>query len=140
MVAVKFHALQRRALGAEAESAAGLARGGGFGLLVIQQHIVAAEFAAGRPAAVHEVARLDGRDSLTEIEAKQVFAAYGLQTTRTKLAKTEAEAEEPIATSLKIDDLKVELGYALLPLVALAAEAMKTLFARQREAIERARP
>jgi flagellar biosynthesis protein FlhA len=31
-------------------------------------------------------------------------------------AKTEA-ADEPISASLKIDDLKVELGYALLPLV-----------------------
>src|SRR5450830_655541 len=31
-------------------------------------------------------------------------------------AKTEA-ADEPISVSLKIDDLKVELGYALLPLV-----------------------
>jgi flagellar biosynthesis protein FlhA len=31
-------------------------------------------------------------------------------------AKTEP-AEEPISTALKIDDLKVELGYALLPLV-----------------------
>ena len=31
--------------------------------------------------------------------------------------KTAATAEEPIATALKIDDLKVELGYALLPLV-----------------------
>ena len=31
--------------------------------------------------------------------------------------KTAAAAEEPIATALKIDDLKVELGYALLPLV-----------------------
>jgi flagellar biosynthesis protein FlhA len=28
-----------------------------------------------------------------------------------------AAAEEPIATALKIDDLKIELGYALLPLV-----------------------
>ncbi len=31
--------------------------------------------------------------------------------------KTAAAAEEPIASALKIDDLKVELGYALLPLV-----------------------
>ena len=30
--------------------------------------------------------------------------------------KTAAAAEEPIASALKIDDLKVELGYALLPL------------------------
>src|SRR5262249_11225823 len=28
-----------------------------------------------------------------------------------------AAAEEPISTALKIDDLKIELGYALLPLV-----------------------
>src|SRR6202012_1239635 len=32
-------------------------------------------------------------------------------------AKAAAAAEEPIATALKIDDLKIELGYALLPLV-----------------------
>jgi len=37
-------------------------------------------------------ARLDGRDSLTEIEAKQVFNAYGLPTTATFLAKSEDEA------------------------------------------------
>src|SRR5450432_3640970 len=32
-------------------------------------------------------------------------------------AAATAAAEEPIATALKIDDLKIELGYALLPLV-----------------------
>jgi flagellar biosynthesis protein FlhA len=32
-------------------------------------------------------------------------------------AAAAANAEEPIATALKIDDLKIELGYALLPLV-----------------------
>ncbi len=32
-------------------------------------------------------------------------------------AVTAGAAEEPIATALKIDDLKIELGYALLPLV-----------------------
>src|SRR6478609_2114110 len=32
-------------------------------------------------------------------------------------AAAQAAAEEPIATALKIDDLKIELGYALLPLV-----------------------
>jgi len=32
-------------------------------------------------------------------------------------AATGAAAEEPIAAALKIDDLKIELGYALLPLV-----------------------
>ena len=37
-------------------------------------------------------ARADNRDSLTEIEAKEVFATYGLQVATTKLAKTEEEA------------------------------------------------
>ena len=39
---------------------------------------------------------------------------------QTKKAETEAKAapvEEPITAALKIDDLKIELGYALLPLV-----------------------
>ena len=39
-----------------------------------------------------KAAREDGRDALTEIEAKQVFAAYGLPITATKLAKSEDEA------------------------------------------------
>jgi acetyltransferase len=37
-------------------------------------------------------ARADGRDALTEIEAKEVFIAYGLPVTRTELAKTEDDA------------------------------------------------
>jgi acetyltransferase len=37
-------------------------------------------------------ARADGRGSLTEVEAKQVFAAYGLPVTTTSLATTEDEA------------------------------------------------
>ena len=40
------------------------------------------------------VARADGRDSLTEIEAKQVFSAYGLEVTSTTLATSEDEAVE----------------------------------------------
>jgi acetyltransferase len=39
-------------------------------------------------------ARADGRSALTEIEAKQVFAAYDLPVTKTQLAKTEDEAVE----------------------------------------------
>ena len=42
--------------------------------------------------AIIKAAREDGRDALTEIEAKQVFAAYGLPITETQLAKTEDEA------------------------------------------------
>ncbi len=37
-------------------------------------------------------AREDGRGALTEIESKQVFAAYGLPVTQTLLAKSEEEA------------------------------------------------
>jgi len=37
-------------------------------------------------------ARSDGRDALTEIEAKQVFAFYGLPVTATELAKSEDDA------------------------------------------------
>ncbi|HWR65427.1 MAG TPA: acetate--CoA ligase family protein, partial [Bellilinea sp.] len=37
-------------------------------------------------------ARADGRDSLTEIEAKEVFSAYGMPVTNTELSKTEDEA------------------------------------------------
>ncbi len=53
---------------------------------------------------VIEHARLDGRDSLTEIEAKQVFSAYGLPVTRTKLATSEDEAVK----------LAQEIGYPVV--------------------------
>ena len=46
--------------------------------------------------------------------AKQVVAS---ETKKTEAAAKVEAAEEPISSSLKIDDLKVELGYALLPLV-----------------------
>jgi acetyltransferase len=41
-----------------------------------------------------EKARAEGRDSLTEIEAKKVFDAYGLPVAKTELARTEDEAVE----------------------------------------------
>lgn len=41
---------------------------------------------------VIEAARKDGRNALTEIEAKDVFAAYGLPVTQTSLANSEDEA------------------------------------------------
>ncbi|MDB5489404.1 MAG: flagellar biosynthesis protein FlhA [Reyranella sp.] len=51
-----------------------------------------------------------------------IFDRRATQEVATETKKTEAAAkveaaEEPISSSLKIDDLKVELGYALLPLV-----------------------
>lgn len=50
--------------------------------------------ADSRSAALEVIrkARVERRDSLTEIEAKQVFEMYGLPVTRTVLAKTEDEA------------------------------------------------
>jgi flagellar biosynthesis protein FlhA len=51
---------------------------------------------------------------LVDKRAKQAIAS---ETRKAEAAaKTEA-ADEPIATALKMDDLKLELGYALLPLV-----------------------
>ncbi|HEY9077053.1 MAG TPA: acetate--CoA ligase family protein [Anaerolineaceae bacterium] len=49
-------------------------------------------------------ARADNRDALTEIEAKQVFKAYGLPITRTELARTEEEAV----------NLAKEIGYPVV--------------------------
>jgi flagellar biosynthesis protein FlhA len=44
-------------------------------------------------------------------------AAEAAATTPAAVAAAAAAAEEPISAALKIDDLKIELGYALLPLV-----------------------
>jgi flagellar biosynthesis protein FlhA len=52
---------------------------------------------------------------MIEKRTKLALATEARQAT-TAAAKTEA-TEEPISTALKIDDLKIELGYALLPLV-----------------------
>lgn len=49
-------------------------------------------------------ARKDGRDSLTEIEAKKVFEAYGMPTTKIGLAKSEGEAVK----------LATEIGYPIV--------------------------
>jgi acetyl coenzyme A synthetase (ADP forming)-like protein len=53
---------------------------------------------------VIKTARSDGRTALTEIEAKQVFKAYGLPVTQSKLAKTEDEAAS----------IAKEIGYPLV--------------------------
>src|SRR5216683_2717687 len=47
----------------------------------------------------------------------RVTAATEAKQATATAAATGAPAEEPISTALKIDDLKIELGYALLPLV-----------------------
>jgi len=48
--------------------------------------------ARGAALKIIQQARSDGRTALTEIEAKQVFAAYGMPVTATRLAKSEDEA------------------------------------------------
>jgi acyl-CoA synthetase (NDP forming) len=59
----------------------------------IAEEIIAGD-TKGRAAALEIIAkaRADGRDALTEIEAKQVFSLYGLPVTRTTLAHSENEA------------------------------------------------
>ena len=47
----------------------------------------------------------------------QAVAAEASKGTADAKAAAAAPAEEPISTALKMDDLKIELGYALLPLV-----------------------
>jgi flagellar biosynthesis protein FlhA len=48
---------------------------------------------------------------------KRSAAAAVLETKKPEAETKAAPAEEPISASLKIDDLKIELGYSLLPLV-----------------------
>jgi flagellar biosynthesis protein FlhA len=52
---------------------------------------------------------------ISEKRAKLTAAAEAKKST--EAAKSAEAADEPISAALKIDDLKVELGYALLPLV-----------------------
>jgi flagellar biosynthesis protein FlhA len=49
--------------------------------------------------------------------AASAAAAHAAAAPAAAAAASAAAAEEPISTALKIDDLKIELGYALLPLV-----------------------
>jgi len=61
---------------------------------LIKDNAIAASDQYDRAAAlkVIENVRLDGRDSLTEIEAKQIFEAYSMPVTSTTLATSEQEA------------------------------------------------
>ena len=57
-----------------------------------------------------------GTASLAYMIDRRAKQAVVAETEKTETDKA-APAEEPIATALKMDDLKIELGYALLPLV-----------------------
>ena len=58
-----------------------------------------------------------GTGSLAYVIDRRNKRAVAAEAKKTETAKTAAPAEEPMSASLKIDDLKIELGYALLPLV-----------------------
>src|SRR5205814_6483496 len=58
-----------------------------------------------------------GAGSLAYITNKRQKQQALADASKAEGAKTAPPAEEPITASLKIDDLKIELGYALLPLV-----------------------
>jgi flagellar biosynthesis protein FlhA len=57
-----------------------------------------------------------GAGALAYLIDKRAKHAAAAEASKTESAKAPA-AEEPVAAALKMDDLKVELGYALLPLV-----------------------
>ncbi len=58
-----------------------------------------------------------GAAALAFIIDKRTRLTAAAETKKTEAAAKVDAADEPIAAALKIDDLKVELGYALLPLV-----------------------
>jgi flagellar biosynthesis protein FlhA len=58
-----------------------------------------------------------GASALAYMMGQRVKSQKAAEATKAAPAAAAAPAEEPISTALKIDDLKIELGYALLPLV-----------------------
>ncbi|HEX5516790.1 MAG TPA: flagellar biosynthesis protein FlhA [Pseudolabrys sp.] len=58
-----------------------------------------------------------GAAALAFIVDRRMKATLAVETQKTEAAAKSEATDEPIAAALKIDDLKVELGYALLPLV-----------------------
>ena len=58
-----------------------------------------------------------GASALAFIIDKRTKLTAAAEAKKTETAAKTDSADEPIATALKMDDLKVELGYALLPLV-----------------------
>jgi len=59
-----------------------------------------------------------GAAALAFIVDRRMKVTLATETQKTEAAAKSEAADEPIAAALKIDDLKVELGYALLPLVS----------------------
>jgi flagellar biosynthesis protein FlhA len=59
-----------------------------------------------------------GAAALAFIVDRRMKVTLAAETQKTEAAAKSEAADEPIAAALKMDDLKVELGYALLPLVS----------------------
>src|SRR5205823_3871882 len=83
---------------------------GGMIIGVAQQGLSFAD--AGRSYTLLTV----GDGLVTQVPALIVSTAAGLLVSKAGVSGAAAQ-EEPISAALKIDDLKIELGYALLPLV-----------------------
>ncbi len=94
--------------------------------------------------AVINQARADGRGALTEIEAKQVFSAYGLPVTKTQLATSEDQAVElaneigfPVVMKIVSPEIlhKSDAGGVKVNIkdVAAVREAFRTILANARE-------
>lgn len=94
--------------------------------------------------AVINQARADGRGALTEIEAKQVFSAYGLPITKTQLATSEDQAVElaneigfPVVMKIVSPEIlhKSDAGGVKVNIKDEAAvrEAFRTILANARE-------
>jgi flagellar biosynthesis protein FlhA len=58
-----------------------------------------------------------GAGSLAYVINRRNKEAVAAETKKSEIAAKTPPAEEPMAAALKIDELKIELGYALLPLV-----------------------
>jgi len=58
-----------------------------------------------------------GAAAVAFVVDRRMKVTLAAETQKTEAAAKSEAADEPIAAALKIDDLKVELGYALLPLV-----------------------
>jgi flagellar biosynthesis protein FlhA len=58
-----------------------------------------------------------GTGGLAYVINKRNKAAIAAETKKAEAAQQAVPAEEPMSAALKMDDLKIELGYALLPLV-----------------------
>ena len=58
-----------------------------------------------------------GAGTIAWLADRRARAATAVESAKATTIAQAEKAEEPISTSLKVDDLKIEIGYGLLPLV-----------------------